>query len=196
LFAAPSRLMLRCLFVAFKAFFGTLQNTRIGTKLQPAVSLKEEGLQRAMSEERNLRLENAMVTLAEISAQHNERITATERSIQMLERSAQTLVELTADQQRRVMRLEESFVTLVDLLRSHGEGIGELKAAQVGSEQKIGALADAQIRTEERISQLTEAQKQTEAALKQLADAQAHTDQRLDALIDIVRDGRNGQSKN
>lgn len=41
---------------------------------------------------------------------------------------------------------------------------------------KVEALADAQIRTEE--------------ALTRLAEAQVHTDQRMDALIDIVREGR------
>lgn len=37
-----------------------------------------------MSEERILRLENAMATLAEIAAQHNERLAAIERSEQEL----------------------------------------------------------------------------------------------------------------
>ena len=31
--------------------------------------------------------------------------------------------------------------------------------------------------------------------MKQLAESQAHTDQRLDALIDIVRNGRDGQTQ-
>ena len=87
------------------------------------------------TDERILRLENAMATLAEISAQHNERLTMMERSVQMMERSVQMMersaqmlveltagqVELTANQQRRVARLEESFVTLVELLQNHKE---------------------------------------------------------------------------
>lgn len=72
-----------------------------------------------MSEDRILRLENAMATLAEISAQHNERLAAIERSNQRLEQTVQALGELTANTQRRVTRLEESYVTVVELLRSH-----------------------------------------------------------------------------
>jgi hypothetical protein len=44
---------------------------------------------------------------------------------------------------------------------------------------KINALIDAHVRTEE--------------AMARMADAQAHTDKRLDALIGIVREGRNGK---
>lgn len=41
---------------------------------------------------------------------------------------------------------------------------------------------------------LIDAQTRAEGALTKLAEAQAHTDRRLDALIDIVREGRNGKS--
>ena len=109
-----------------------------------------------MSEERILRLENAMATLA----------------------------ELAANMQGRVTGLEEAYVTVVELLRSHHDGITELRAAQAGADAGIAALADAQIRADERLH----------TALTQLAESQAHTDRRLDALIDIVRGGRNGQS--
>lgn len=66
------------------------------------------------ADERILRLEHAMATLAEMAAQHNERVTATERS-------NQKLIELTANQQRRGARLEEAFVTLDVLLQSRIE---------------------------------------------------------------------------
>ena len=125
---------------------------------------KERG---QMSEDRILRLENAMATLAEISAQHDERLAAIERSNQRLEQTVQSLKELTADIQRRVTRLEESYVTVVELLRSHHDGITELRAAQANAEAKIAALADAQIQSE----------------------------RKLDALIDIVRGRLNGQSE-
>jgi hypothetical protein len=58
--------------------------------------------------------------------------------------------------------------------------INELGTAQANSESRIAALADAQIKTA--------------GALVRLAETQAHTDQRLDALIDIVRELRNGKS--
>ena len=60
------------------------------------------------------------------------------------------------------------------------EGMNELREAQANSEAKLAALADAQIRTEEIMASLVEQTK--------------HTDQRLDALIDIVRGMREGNS--
>jgi hypothetical protein len=53
--------------------------------------------------------------------------------------------------------------------------------------EKINALIDAHIKTEEAMTRMAEAQ-------ANMAEAQAHTDKRLDALIDIVRDSRNGKS--
>ena len=140
-----------------------------------------------MSEDRILRLENAMATLAEISAQHNERLAAHEERLaaiertnqrleqtaqslgqtaQSLEQTVQSLKELTADTQRRVTRLEESYVTVVELLRSHHDGITEMRTAQANTDAKIAALADAQI----------------------------HSERKLNELIDIVRGNRNGKS--
>jgi len=48
-------------------------------------------------------------------------------------------------------------------------------------------LMDAQMRNEERFAR-------NEERFERLADSQIHTDQRLDALIDIIREGRNGKS--
>src|SRR2546421_306058 len=61
-----------------------------------------------------------------------------------------------------------------------------LEEAQTNSERKIAALADAQIRTEEAIAKLSD-------KMRELVEQQAHTDQRLDALIDIVRETREGK---
>jgi hypothetical protein len=47
--------------------------------------------------------------------------------------------------------------------------------------------------TRDKISALIDAHVRTEEAMARMADAQAHTDKRLDALIDIVREGRNGK---
>ena len=54
-------------------------------------------------------------------------------------------------------------------------------------DDKITIMIDAQIKNEERFEKLAQAQ-------IQLAASQAHSDRRLDALIDIVREGRNGKS--
>jgi peptidoglycan hydrolase CwlO-like protein len=89
--------------------------------------------------------------------------------------------------EERLAQLENAFVTLTrlaesldDRLNTQLSWINSLGEAQANSEAKIAALADAQIKTEE--------------ALARLAEAQAHTDQRLDALIDVVRELRNGKS--
>jgi hypothetical protein len=50
--------------------------------------------------------------------------------------------------------------------------------------RQIGEMDE---RFEQRFARLTD-------ALTKLAEGQAHTDRRLDALIDIVREGRNGKS--
>jgi hypothetical protein len=123
-------------------------------------------------EERILRLENAMSTLAELAADQH-RLSAEQQQLTAEQQ------RLLADQQRRTARLEESFVMLIELTRSHDEAIDELKAARVESEQKFATLADA-------MKILAEAQ-------KQLAESQTHSDRRLDALIDIVRQWGNGR---
>lgn len=48
--------------------------------------------------------------------------------------------------------------------------------------------------TQERINAFIAAQTRMDEAMAKLAESQAHTDERLDALIDIVRRERNGNS--
>ena len=55
-------------------------------------------------------------------------------------------------------------------------------------DDKITIMIDAQIKNEERFAKLAQAQ-------TELAVSQTHTDRRLDALIDIVKEGRNGKSR-
>jgi hypothetical protein len=61
-------------------------------------------------------------------------------------------------------------------------------------DDKITIMIDAQIKNEDRFAELAESQKKTDRILVELAESQKHTDRRLDALIDIVREGRNGKS--
>jgi hypothetical protein len=72
-------------------------------------------------------------------------------------------------------------------LNTQPSWINPLGEAQANSEAKIAALADAQIKTEDALVRLAEAH-------TKLAESQVHTDRRLDALIDIVRELRNGKS--
>jgi hypothetical protein len=53
--------------------------------------------------------------------------------------------------------------------------------------QQYDILMDAQMRNEVRFER-------NEERFERLADSQIHTDQRLDALIDIIREGRQGNS--
>ncbi|HKZ78101.1 MAG TPA: hypothetical protein VJ124_07225 [Pyrinomonadaceae bacterium] len=55
-------------------------------------------------------------------------------------------------------------------------------------DEKINIMIESQMKNEERFARLAESQ-------LQLAESQAHTDRRLDALIDIIREGRNGKSQ-
>jgi coenzyme F420-reducing hydrogenase beta subunit len=54
-------------------------------------------------------------------------------------------------------------------------------------DDKINKIIDLQMKNEERFGK-------NEERFARLAEAQAHTDRRLDALIDIVRNDRNGRS--
>ena len=61
-------------------------------------------------------------------------------------------------------------------------------------DEKINMIIDAQVKNEERFAQNEERFAKLAEAQTELAISQAHTDSRLDALIDIIRDQRNGKS--
>jgi chromosome segregation ATPase len=75
----------------------------------------------------------------------------------------------------RVKRLEGSFQLLVQLAQSTDTRLDTLETNMTTLETNMATLAEAQAH---------------------LAEAQAHTDERLSALIDIVREGRNGKAEN
>ena len=85
----------------------------------------------------------------------------------------------------RLTNLEEFVKLMMQWTLRAEERMDELRAAQAESEAKIAALADAQIKTESIVASLGE-------TMGELAAAQKHTEQRLDALIDIVREMREG----
>ena len=62
---------------------------------------------------------------------------------------------------------------------------------------KAGLRARVQSREQnEKITIIIDAQMRNEERFARLAESQTHTDRRLDALIDIVRNGRNGKTPN
>jgi peptidoglycan hydrolase CwlO-like protein len=108
-----------------------------------------------------------------------------EERIGRLERLVESLAILARDASKRLTSLEENvgkiddrLDKLIQLAISFDERLDSLREAQENSERKLAALADAQIHTEEVVAELAVQQK--------------HTDGRLDALIDIVREMREG----
>jgi len=88
--------------------------------------------------------------------------------------------------EERLTNLEEFAGLMMKWARRAEERMDELAAAQANSEAKIAALADAQIKTESVVAALGE-------QMRELATQQGHGDRRLDALIDIVREMREGK---
>ena len=111
------------------------------------------------------RAEEILANLAVVARDANKRLSAAEGAISSIDERPDKLVAVSQG-------FDERLDTLADL--------------QANSERKIAALADAQIRTEEAIARLSD-------EMAELAAQQAHMDQRLDALIDIVREGREGR---
>jgi hypothetical protein len=84
----------------------------------------------------------------------------------------------------RLARLERMMV----LFATHG------RRTRNRSNDQYKILFDAQMRNEARFEQLGEKLAQLTDAHTRLTESQIHTDQRLDALIDIVRQSRPGDS--
>lgn len=114
----------------------------------------------------------------------------------------------------RLARLEGMVEQLGRVALSYDERLDALAAAQANGEAKIAALADAQIQTQEalikltgnvaeiaarmaelvgRVDELAGRMDELAGTMDELAESHKHTDQRLDALIDIVRELRNGR---
>ena len=83
-------------------------------------------------------------------------------------------------QEQRLARLERIALLFANAGRRVRRNLRE-------HDDKIDHLVNLQIKNEERFANLAEAQ-------ASLAESEAHTNRRLDALIDIIRDGRNGEA--
>lgn len=80
----------------------------------------------------------------------------------------------------RLTRLEESFQLLVQLAQA--------------TDSRLDSTDSRLDSTDARLNLVAENMALVEANMAALAASQAHSDERLSALIDIVREGRNGQS--
>ena len=83
-----------------------------------------------------------------------------------------------------IQKLQETQARIIESQEQSAQIVNRLAAVTIEGFNQINA----------QIGTLIDAQTRAEGSLTKLAEAQAHTDQRLDALIDIVREGRNGKS--
>ena len=168
------------------------------------------------ADERILRLENAMATLAELSAQHNERMAQNDERkaqhderISAIARQNELLLTLVAKHDERMAQNDQRTSTLAQqnelLLKLTAQHDGRIASL----EKSFQALTQLAVSASERadqhgawINQLGAAQAEADAKIAALADAQIRTEKALarltlkvDNLTDLVRGGRNGQTE-
>ena len=97
----------------------------------------------------------------------------------ILEHQAQFSVDMDKAKER-MTRLEEAQQGLLQTQQAMQETI---RQTQENTARQIEHLGNALV-------ELTESHTRTEGSLRELAESQMHSDRRLDALIDIVRGGR------
>jgi hypothetical protein len=143
-------------------------------------------------------VEEAVQLLTQIALRADERIDGVDERMGDFDASLNNLtvkVEALVDAQIRIEGILSAKVEALAVAQIRSEEIltskvEALAAAQIRTEEtlsaKFEALAAAQLRTEESLTILAKAQ-------VNLAETQAHTDKRLDALINIVREDREGR---
>jgi hypothetical protein len=97
----------------------------------------------------------------------------------ILEHQAQFSVEMDKAKER----MAEAEAKAEERKAESDERLARIEGIQENTARQIEHLGSALV-------ELTESHTQTQGALRELAEAQAHSDRRLDALIDIVRGGR------
>jgi chromosome segregation ATPase len=153
--------------------------------------------------------------LQEERSRDHPRLARLEESFHRLEESFQTLVLLaqTSDSrldtlessavtnQQRVTRLEESFQLLVQIAQTSDSRLDTLESSAVTDQQRVTRLEESfqllvQIaqNTDSRFDGVESNLGTLESTMAALAAAQANSEERLSALIDIVREQRNGKS--
>jgi len=90
-------------------------------------------------------------------------------------------------QEQRLARLERIALLFANAGRRVRRNLRE-------HDDKIDHLVNLQINNEERFAKLAESHATLVESQASLAESEAHTNRRLDALIDIIREGRNGGS--
>jgi hypothetical protein len=107
-----------------------------------------------------------------------------EERLDRLERIARLTVRAGLRARREMRQQDDKITIMIDAQIKNEERFSNEMHQQ---DDKITIMIDAQIKNEERFAKLAQAQ-------TELAISQKRTDGRLDALIDIVREGRNGSA--
>ena len=121
-----------------------------------------------------------------------------EQRLDRLERIAKLFVKAGLRARHEGRHQDDKMNVLINLqirndekFTQHEEKLAKQDEKFADQNQKLNILIDFQIRNEERLIVL---QSQNEERFANLAESQVSTDRRLDALIDIIREGRNGDS--
>src|SRR5437764_12473455 len=100
---------------------------------------------------------------------------------------------MTNEEIQRVMEF------IIKQQESLSDRMGQMLELHAQSEKRISRLETATVHLYNATTELSKAQKELTEKLTEkmveLAEAQVHTDQRLNVLINIIEQGRNGQSK-
>ena len=96
---------------------------------------------------------------------------------------------MTNEEIQRVMEF------IIKQQESFSEGMEQLRDSHMKSESRISRLETATVNLYNAVTEISRAQKTLTETMAGLAAAQTHTDQRLNVLIDIIEQGRNGESQ-
>jgi chromosome segregation ATPase len=93
---------------------------------------------------------------------------SSDESFVRLQNALATLAEMGADHEQRISRMEQAYVTVVEMIRRHDERVDEFRATRDETEQKLAALADAQIRAGEEMTRVRGAMAELAEAMASL----------------------------
>jgi hypothetical protein len=79
---------------------------------------------------------------------------------------------------------------------SFAGGMERMRESHERAEERTGKLETAFVTLFNIVGDIAKVQKDLAVKMTELAEAQAHTDQRLNVIIDIIEQGRGGQSQN
>jgi hypothetical protein len=117
-------------------------------------------------------------------------MTAEER-LDRLERIAKLMVRAGLRARRQMREQDNKINMLIDAQMKNEELFSQRKREQ---DEKINALIEAQMKNEERFARTDERFARTDEQVAALAESQAKTDRQLEALIEVVKAGRDGNS--